>query len=324
MLPEAEATPWGAEGLGRRQAPSVLLYIAHSHYYAHPLPPGHRFPMAKYELIPEQLLYEGAVGPEQFFRPPSVDTCAISGIHASDYLHRLWHGGLSRREIRKIGFPYSLRLIEREFNIAYGTIQCTQYARQHGVACNVAGGTHHAYADRGEGFCLLNDIAIGAQYLLEQKQARRILVVDLDVHQGNGTAAIFRHRPEVFTFSMHGHGNYPLHKERSDLDIPLPDGCPDDLYLQVLSQVLPKLIETVKPDFVFFQSGVDVLAGDKLGRLSLSLQGCRERDYLVLSIAQRRGIPLVAVMGGGYSSQLRDIVEAHCNTYRLALQLYED
>ena len=301
-----------------------MLKIAHSHYYAHPLPEGHRFPMVKYELIPEQLLYEGTVGPESFFLPrPLEDDTPILGVHDPAYLYRLWHGLLHRREARKIGFPYSLRLIEREYNIAFGTVQCTQFARQHGVACNVAGGTHHAYRNRGEGFCILNDIAIGAQYLLQTRQARQILVVDLDVHQGNGTAHIFCDRQEVFTFSMHGYGNYPMHKEHGDLDVPLPDGCEDGLYLKLLRRILPMLIEQVKPDLIFYQSGVDVLAGDKLGRLALTLEGCRERDFIVLEEAHRREIPLVAVMGGGYSSTLRDIVEAHCNTYRLAAQLYD-
>jgi acetoin utilization deacetylase AcuC-like enzyme len=187
---------------------------------------------------------------------------------------------------------------------------------------NIAGGTHHAFTDRGEGFCLLNDIAIAANYLLYHKLAKKILVVDLDVHQGNGTAQIFSNKPEVFTFSMHGAGNYPLHKEKSDLDIALPDHTDDATYLQLLSKQLPRLIDEVQPEFIFFLSGVDVLATDKLGRLSMSIAGCKERDRLVLSLCKDNNIPVAVSMGGGYSQRIADIVEAHANTYRVAQEIF--
>ena len=204
----------------------------------------------------------------------------------------------------------------------HGTLLCTDYAMEYGIAMNIAGGTHHAFTDRGEGFCLLNDIAIASQYLLDTHQAEQILVVDLDVHQGNGTAQIFQHEPRVFTFSMHGAKNYPGHKEKSDLDIDLPDGTEDKEYLDLLDKTLSELMARLKPDFIFFQSGVDVLETDKLGRLSLTMEGCKQRDRLVLETARICQIPLVASMGGGYSEDIRLIIEAHANTYRLAQSIF--
>ncbi len=206
--------------------------------------------------------------------------------------------------------------------IANGTLQAALFALEHGVAMNVAGGTHHAFTDRGEGFCLLNDQAIAANYLLRHRGLRQVLIVDLDVHQGNGTAQIFRPEPRVFTFSMHGGNNYPLHKETSDLDVPLPDGITDQAYLAKLRELLPALLDRVEPDFVFFQSGVDVLHTDKLGKLGLTLAGCKERDRLVLAACRQHRIPVAVCMGGGYSARLSDIVAAHANTFRLAQELF--
>jgi acetoin utilization deacetylase AcuC-like enzyme len=213
-------------------------------------------------------------------------------------------------------------LIEREVIIMSGTVMCTRFALQYGVAMNIAGGTDHAFTDRGEGFCLLNDQAIAANYLLSNGLARQILIVDLDVHQGNGTAEIFRSDPRVFTFSMHGANNYPLIKEKSDLDIELPDGANDNYYLAMLDSNLKSLIDSINPDFIFYQSGVDILATDKLGKLAITKEGCRERDRLVLSLAKNNRIPLVASMGGGYSPDFRDIIEAHANTFRLAQDMF--
>lgn len=299
-----------------------MLQIAWSPVYAHPLPPGHRFPMEKYSLLPEQLRYEGTVSEENFFEPVALEERYIVNTHEVDYWHRLKHLQLTPKEIRRTGFPLSAALVHREMVIARGTVQAALFALEHGVAMNIAGGTHHAFTNRGEGFCLLNDIAIAANYLLEKQLARRILVIDLDVHQGNGTAQIFRDNPNVFTFSMHGANNYPLHKESSDLDVALPDGTGDAAYLKLLDTHLKALIDTVQPDFVFFQSGVDVLATDKLGKLSLTIPGCKERDRKVFTICQQHRIPVVVSMGGGYSERLADIVEAHANTYRLAQELY--
>lgn len=299
-----------------------MLKIAWAANYTHPLPANHRFPMLKYELLPEQLLYEGTVRPENFFTPVPLAVPYILLTHEANYWHKLQTGTLSRQEERKTGFPYSQQLITRELTITNGTVQAALFALQYGIAMNVAGGTHHAYTDRGEGFCLLNDIAVAANYLLSYNKVSRVLVVDLDVHQGNGTAQIFRNEPRVFTFSMHGAKNYPLHKEKSDLDIALADGTTDDTYLSLLDHHLPQLFEKVAPEIVFYQSGVDVLATDKLGRLSLSIQGCRERDRRVLQLCRQYPVPVVCSMGGGYSPKISNIVEAHANTYRLAQEIF--
>jgi acetoin utilization deacetylase AcuC-like enzyme len=299
-----------------------MLKIAWSPVYAHPLPEGHRFPMDKYTLLPEQLLYEGTVTEDNFFAPDPLEEKYIINTHTAGYWQRLSTLLLTPREVRRTGFPLSAGLVHREIVIANGTVQAALYALESGAAMNIAGGTHHAFTDRGEGFCLINDIAIAANYLLEKNLVQKILVVDLDVHQGNGTAEIFRNEPRVFTFSMHGEKNYPLHKEQSDLDIPLPDGTGDKTYLRQLGKTLPALIDTHEPGFIFFQSGVDVLASDKLGRLAMTVAGCRERDRLVFEQCRQHKIPVVASMGGGYSQRVADIVEAHANTYRLAREIF--
>lgn len=299
-----------------------MLKIAFAPIYIHPLPAEHRFPMLKYELIPEQLLYEGTASPDNFFEPTPAAESLILGIHEFGYLEKLKNLTLSPAEIRRTGFPLSKSLIEREVTILQGSIQGAVYALQYGIAMNIAGGTHHAFADRGEGFCLLNDIAVAANYLLQYQAIKKILVVDLDVHQGNGTAKIFQDNQSVFTFSMHGKNNYPLQKEVSDLDIGLPDGTDDDFYLKALKTHLPKLIDEVQPEFVFFQAGVDILETDKLGKLKVSMAGCRERDRFVMETCQKNRIPLAVSMGGGYSPKIADIVEAHTNTYRLAQELF--
>ena len=296
--------------------------IANAPCYAHPLPAGHRFPMLKYELLPEQLLHEGTATAADFFvaqPPPDED---ILRVHDAGYYQRLRTGQLTRQEERATGFPWSRELFEREITILGGTIECARRALAHGIAFNIAGGTHHAFRDRGEGFCLLNDQAAAAAWLLAHGHARQVLIVDLDVHQGNGTAAIFRHEPRVFTFSMHGGRNYPARKEQSDLDLPLPDGTDDSTYLALLAETLPRLLAEVQPDFVFYLAGVDVLATDKLGHLALSRAGCRRRDELVLGLCHRHGLPVQVSMGGGYSERISDIVEAHANTFRVAAALF--
>ncbi|MCC5932583.1 MAG: histone deacetylase [Cyclobacteriaceae bacterium] len=299
-----------------------MLKIAWNSLYCHPLPEGHRFPMVKYELIPEQLLYEGTITEENLFSPSPVIVSHILETHLAEYWEKLDRGTLTTQEIRRMGFPYSKGLVERERIITGGTLQCCQYAMENGVSINVAGGTHHAFADRGEGFCLLNDIAVAANIMLKQHMANQILVIDLDVHQGNGTASIFKEENNVFTFSMHGKKNYPMHKEKSDLDIELEDGTNDSVYLNILAEKLPELFDQVQPDFVFFLSGVDVLESDKLGRLGMSIKGCKTRDEMVLKACKKNQVPLVISMGGGYSQRLSDIVEAHANTYRTAQEIY--
>ena len=300
-----------------------MLPIAFAPIYAHPLPAGHRFPMLKYELLPEQLLREGTATAADFFVPVPPPMVDILRVHDPDYYERLRLGQLTRPEERATGFPWSTALFEREITILGGTIEAARRALVHGVAFNIAGGTHHAFRDRGEGFCLLNDQAAAAAWLLAHEPSiRQVLIVDLDVHQGNGTAAIFQQEPRVFTFSMHGARNYPARKETSDLDLPLPDGTDDAAYLQQLTATLPRLLDEVRPDFVFYLAGVDVLATDKLGHLALTREGCRRRDELVLGLCHRHRLPVVVCMGGGYSEGIIDIVEAHANTFRVAAALF--
>ncbi|WNB17105.1 histone deacetylase family protein [Marivirga arenosa] len=299
-----------------------MLKIAWRKEYTHPLPENHRFPMEKYDLLPEQLLYEGTVSESNFFSPDFLSEQDILQVHDANYWQKLKSLSLSRKEERRTGFPLSQALVDRERIINQGTIDAANFALQYGVAMNIAGGTHHAFTDRGEGFCLLNDIALAANYLLREGKAKKILVVDLDVHQGNGTAEIFQNNASVFTFSMHGKGNYPMHKETSDLDIPLEDGTDDRKYLKILRETLPMLLDEQEPDFIFFQSGVDVLSTDKLGRLGMSIQGCKERDRIVFEHCIKNEIPVVASMGGGYSEKIAHIIEAHANTYRLAQDLF--
>jgi len=298
------------------------LHIAFNPIYAHPLPEGHRFPMLKYELIPEQLLYEGTIDPSNLFSPALCSNEIVLWTHDATYVNKLLHQHLSLKEQRHIGFPQSPELTKREWIITQGTIDCCYHALTNGVSLNIAGGTHHAFADHGEGFCLLNDMAVASNYLLRKKLATQILIIDLDVHQGNGTAKIFEHEPRVFTFSMHGEHNYPFHKEKSDRDIPLKDGTGDDLYLSLLNNALDELMDTVRPDFVFFLSGVDILDTDKFGKLKVTMNGCKQRDALVFTTLRQRSIPCVAAMGGGYSADIKVIVEAHCNTFRLAKDIY--
>jgi len=299
-----------------------MLKIAWSPVYKYELPEGHRFPMVKYELIPEQLLYEGTASPDNFFHPDPLPEETALLTHTKDYWDKLTQVRLSDREIRAIGFPVNEKFVFRGRHIANGTIQCALYALKFGCAMNVAGGTHHAFADRGEGYCCFNDQAVASNYLLHHRLARRILIVDLDVHQGNGTAAIFRDEPRVFTFSMHGERNYPLRKEISSLDIGLPDGTTDATYMAILRDTLPRIADDFQPDFIFYLSGVDILSTDQLGRLDVSREGCRERDRFVLSFCKERGIPVAVSMGGGYSRRLADIVEAHCNTFRTAQEVF--
>lgn len=299
-----------------------MLKIAFHPIYKHHLPIGHRFPMLKYELLPKQLLHEGTCEATNFFEPEIPNDKYIVAVHDAEYFYDLLNIKIPSKDARKIGFPLTEDLVERERIIADGTMKACEFAIQHGIAMNIAGGTHHAYTNRGEAFCMLNDQAIGAKYLQAKKLANKILIVDLDVHQGNGTAEIFRNDSSVFTFSMHGASNYPFKKEQSDLDIPLNKGINDTTYLSILKETLPKLIATHEPDFIFYLCGVDVIAGDKLGTLAMSVEGCKERDRFVLETCQKLQIPLQCSMGGGYSPDIKVIVDAHANTFRLAQEMY--
>ena len=299
-----------------------MIKIAYHPLYAHPLPEGHRFPMLKYELIPEQLLHEGTIVQENLFAPNQLAEEHILTTHEQAYWYELKNLTLSAKQQRRIGFPLNAQLVEREIRIAKGTIDGALYAQQYGVAFNVAGGTHHAGSNWGEGFCLLNDQAIAANYLLNNNLAQCILIIDLDVHQGNGTAEIFRHEPRVFTFSMHGDKNFPFRKEQSDLDVPLADGTTDEVFLSKLEETLALIFEKQKPDFVFYLSGVDVLETDKLGKLALTKSACKQRDIMVFEACIKHQVPVQVSMGGGYSADIKTIVDAHCNTFRVATDLF--
>ena len=278
--------------------------------------------MLKYDLLPKQLIHEGTCVPENFFEPEFPEDEDILRVHNRKYLYRLYHTELDKKEVRRIGFPLSEELVRRERIITQGTIRASQYALKYGIAMNIAGGTHHAYADHGEAFCLLNDQAIGAAYLLHQKLAEQILIIDLDVHQGNGTAKIFQGTSNVYTFSVHGAANYPFRKEISDWDIALPTNTGDKEYLDIVTEALSQLFKNLRPDFVFYLCGVDILETDKLGKLACTIEGCKKRDQMVLQKCKDENVPVMCSMGGGYSPQIRDIVNAHANTFRIAQDLF--
>lgn len=299
-----------------------MIKVAYDPIYVHPVPENHRFPMEKYELIMEQLLHEGIIEPHQLHQPYPLEEDIILLTHTKAYWEDLKHLQISPKEQRATGFVHNKALIERERIITRGTVDMALHALEDGAGLNIAGGTHHSYIDRGEGFCLLNDFAVSANYLLHKKLIHHALIIDLDVHQGNGSAKIFEQNDRVFTFSMHGKDNYPLRKEKSDLDIHLPTGTKDKEYLEILDRELTGLLTQKTPDIIFYQSGVDVLATDKLGHLSLSPEACKQRDLMVLTRAKDLGIPVCIAMGGGYSPDIKVILEAHINTFRIAADLF--
>ena len=252
---------------------------------------------------------------------PPVSREELALAHDPRYLEHVFNDGLSRAESLKLGRPFSLELLQRALYSAGGTLAAAQDALESGLGMNLAGGTHHAYPDHAEGYSLFNDVAVAVANLRAESYRGRVLVVDLDVHQGNGTAVFFQADPSVFTLSVHGENNYPQVKEQSDLDVSLPDGTGDEAYLEALGSALERAFAS-QPDLVFFNAGVDVLAGDRFGRLGLSLEGLAERDRMVFGRVRRAGVPLVIVMGGGYNRDPRVTVEAHAQTYRLALQAW--
>ena len=278
--------------------------------------------MIKYELIPEQLIRENTCVDENFFSPGKIDSKIVLKTHQKEYFKRFTSLQLSKKEIREIGFPLSQELVDRELQIAQGTVSGVNYSLKNGISMNIAGGTHHAFYDRGEAFCMLNDQAIAANYIIQEGLFKKILIIDLDVHQGNGTASLFNSNPNVYTLSFHGKKNYPFRKEKSDLDIEFDDNTNDKEYLKVLKETIPKVIDQFEPEFIFYLSGVDVLQNDKLGRLSLTLNGCKERDKFILQTCKVNSIPLQVSMGGGYSIVLKNIIEAHSNTFRLAQEIF--
>jgi acetoin utilization deacetylase AcuC-like enzyme len=299
-----------------------MLKIAFDPIYKHQLKIGHRFPMEKYELLPEHLLRKNICNRDNFFSPLPIEKQLLVSTHDEGYYNNLINLSLSKLDARQIGFPLSEALIKREHVIAQGTIQNTHYAQQHGVSMNIAGGTHHAFRDRPGAFCMLNDQAIASNYLIDNNLAKRVMIVDLDVHQGDGTASIFKHQDSVFTISFHGQKNYPFKKQNSDFDLPFDDNIEDGAYLNALKNHLPRLVDLFEPDFMFYLAGVDVLKTDKLGRLGLSMEGCKARDRFVLTLCKDQNIPVQVSMGGGYSIQLKNIIDAHSNTFEVAQELF--
>jgi len=295
--------------------------VFYSPYYYADIGEGHVFPIKKFELVRDTLLAEGTLIPEEISEPIPAAVDDLLLVHTEDYITRLQNGTLTPKETRKLGLPWSESLVRRSFYAISGTITAAHVARKTGVASNLAGGTHHAYPDRGEGYCVLNDVAVAIRVMQRDALARRFLIIDLDVHQGDGTAFIFQNAPEVFTFSMHGAKNYPLFKKQSTLDIELADKTADTEYLETLSEVLPRLL-IHDPDIIFYLAGADPYENDKLGRLGLTIDGLRQRDAMVLDLASEKEIPIVTTMSGGYAADIADTVEIHCNTIRAVKETF--
>ena len=290
-------------------------------YYAE-IGEGHVFPIRKFELVRDRLLAEGTLKLPEIIEPFPALLKDVLLVHTEDYVTRLCNGQLTSKELRRLGLPWSESLVRRSFYAVGGTQAASDAALAAGCGSNLAGGTHHSFADRGEGFCVLNDVAIAIRSLRVRNRIRRAAIVDCDVHQGNGTATIFAGDHETFTFSMHGANNYPLFKAQSTLDVELPDGTGDDEYLETLAQHLPAVFAH-DPEIVFYLAGADPFAKDKLGRLALSIDGLRERDSYVLRECYEREVPVVTVMSGGYGKDINDTIEIHCNTSRMARKVFE-
>jgi len=296
------------------------LRIFYSDPIALPLPEGHRFPADKYTLLRQNMIQAGLTLSNELIlsKPASVDQLLLA--HHPDYIEKVLNGKLTEKETRRIGFPWSLQLVERSRRSVGGTIAACRAALEDGLSANLGGGTHHAYPDHGEGYCVFNDVAIAARAMQAESSARRIVILDCDVHQGNGTAAIFAGDSTVFTFSIHGEKNFPFHKEQSDIDIALPDGSGDEIYLEALHPGIQSAIDLAYADLAVYIAGADPFAGDRLGRLALTKAGLDERDRQVLNACQRAGLPVAIVLGGGYARKIEDIIDIHLQTIRLAVE----
>lgn len=298
------------------------MKVYYSDHFVLPLPEGHRFPMAKYSMLRERVEESDVCGPGELRIPDAAADKEILRAHEPDYVRRVSTGELTRKEIRRIGFPWSEKMVERSRRSAGGTIGVCRAALEEGFAANLAGGTHHSFADHGEGYCIFNDTVIAARAVQAEGLARRIVVIDTDVHQGNGTAKILEGDPSIFTFSIHGARNFPFHKERSDLDVELPDGADDVAYLDALEHGLKRALEAADAELAIYLAGADAFEGDRLGRLSVSKAGLVERDRMVLGSCQERGIPVALTMAGGYARDIKDTVEIHFNSITRAAKLY--
>jgi acetoin utilization deacetylase AcuC-like enzyme len=290
-------------------------------YYAE-IGNGHIFPIRKFELVRDRLLAEGSLHPDELLEPQPAAIEQVRLVHTEDYVSRLCSGALTAKELRRLGLPWSESLVRRSFYATGGTIAAARMALVAGYASNLAGGTHHSFADRGEGFCVFNDVAVAIRVLRNEDLIGRVAIIDCDVHQGNGTATIFAADNDTFTFSIHGANNYPLFKAQSSLDIELGDGTTDDEYLDCLVNHFPAVF-AADPEIVFYLAGADPYVGDKLGRLALTIDGLRRRDMCVLRECYEREVPVVTVMSGGYGKDINDTIEIHCNTIRMVKQVFE-
>jgi acetoin utilization deacetylase AcuC-like enzyme len=298
----------------------VPLHAHTSAHYVIPLPSGHRFPIAKYALIRDALLAAGLVTRDTLHDPARATPEQLARVHTTDYVRALADGTLDAAAVRRLGFPWSPALVERSLRAVGGTLGAARHALIHGVAMNLAGGTHHAFADRGEGFCVFNDVAVAIADLRATGDVRRVAVVDLDVHQGNGTHALFAGDAATYTFSMHGGRNYPFTKVPGTLDVELADGTGDATYLALLAEALPRVLRDARADVVFYLAGSDPHEGDRLGRLALTHDGLRRRDAMVLDMCREVGLPVVITLAGGYGRDIADTVRAHVGTAEVAVQ----
>lgn len=300
------------------------MKVFYSDRFAVPLPEGHRFPMPKYTLLRQRAFESGLLHPDEFIEAEPASDIQLLRVHTAEYLEKVKVGLLSEREIRRIGLPWSPQLFERSRRSVGCTIEACRVALQEGLAANLAGGTHHAYPDHGEGFCVFNDVAVAVRAMQAEDHASRMMILDCDVHQGNGTAAIFAGDPTVFTFSIHGEKNFPYHKERSDLDIAMPDGTSDQVYLEALQDGLRRCLEAFQADLAIYLAGADPYIHDRLGRLSLSKTGLVERDRMVLAACHQFGLPVAITMAGGYAKDIHDVADIHMNTLIIAQQFFQN
>jgi acetoin utilization deacetylase AcuC-like enzyme len=299
------------------------LKVFYSDHFVLPLPEGHRFPMIKYSMLRESVAVSGICGPEEMMVPHPVSDAEILRSHEEGYLRRVASGTLTEKEMRRIGFPWSQRMVERSRRASGGTLGACLAALEDGFAANLAGGTHHAFADRGEGYCVFNDSAIAARAVQAEGLVERVVVVDTDVHQGNGTAAIVRGDATIYTLSIHGVKNFPFRKEESDLDLALPDGADDGEFLDALEEGLERALEESRAELAIYLAGADPFEDDRLGRLSVSKEGLAERDRLVLESCRERGIPVAVTMAGGYARNVEDTVEIHLQSIEKAATLLD-
>ncbi|NMB87135.1 MAG: histone deacetylase [Chloroflexi bacterium] len=297
------------------------MNVYYSDHITFPLPAGHRFPAAKYALLRQELLQQNILQERELIPATHIAPEIVTLAHTQAYFNSILDGSIDDRSMRQIGIPWSPELVRRSLSSVGGSLQAAQDALRQGIAGNLGGGTHHAMADQGRGFCVFNDLAIVSLYWLQNQIVRKIAIIDLDVHQGDGNAALLGKNPHVFTFSMHGAKNYPFHRVPSTLDIDLPDGTQDQEYLAALENALPRVL-AFRPEIIFYLAGVDPLAEDRLGRLQLSMQGLAQRDYLVLNACRSNQIPVAIVMGGGYAQPIEHTARAHAQTYRVAKEIY--